>query len=674
MQIPCSVRLETFDRVSGNLIQSDSLSHSMISLDFPENKSSGLRLNHDSVHSFDSWSYHFPILSFMIHDQLYEYSMHPKTCTVFSKFVEEGKITIRLEEKNKKINVLCSGGDSKLMKIFCEEYERFVLGGKENTGIKKQQEERRKRTDQIGAVKIDENVKAIVNLARYKVPRVPFQSLENGALQKRVLQNNKSPLKVVGKKMFHSPAVSSPMISKRINVQASPNPLNLIAEKMSEEQTRIIEHCLKGGSCFFSGAAGTGKSFLLEKLIHVLKKKYKNDEVYVTAPTGIAAVRINGITLHSFSGFGAKMQSAAHDILYFAKSCMQNFQQWTRAKILIIDEISMVDARQFDLLNDFAQLIRNQQKLPFGGIQVIACGDFFQLPPIGKESERKFCFEAKAWNSIMKYSFELTRVYRQGQDSKFIEFLSEIRKGKCSKEAVQYLSTNCGTALQQTKNEPTTLLTHKEDVERINRQRLDNLPGKKVLLNAHDNSNNDLLLKQLQSNCPAKAQLELKIGARVALLKNLAVGEKLCNGSLGTVVSFQAPNNFPVVDFDGKSVLIEPSSWTIQLNGLSAKRVQIPLDLAWNFSIHRSQGMTLNYVEVALQKVFEYGQAYVALSRAKSLGGLRFSNSEFNPKSVRAHPKVISFYQKLESGAAQAAIPSQPIADQGVLKECFKDI
>ena len=179
-------------------------------------------------------------------------------------------------------------------------------------------------------------------------------------------------------------------------------------------------------------------------------------------------------------------------------------------------------------------------------------------------------------------------MYRQ-TDNEFIDILNSLRWGNCSRDTTMTLMSKSGSLLKDTTIEPTSLLTHKADVERLNNLKLENLPGSKVVLLASDTGKPELI-KQLGATCPAKHRLELKLGAMVVLLKNLSVADKLCNGSIGKVVAFKEPNNFPIVKFNnGKEMLIQPDVWMLKLNGEIARRVQIPLDLGWNFSIHRSQ-------------------------------------------------------------------------------------
>ena len=315
--------------------------------------------------------------------------------------------------------------------------------------------------------------------------------------------------------------------------------------------------------------------------------------------------------------------------------------QWKKCKHLIIDEVrlsnlgsgliynnniakvSMVDCEYFKKLEHVARKVRNNEK-PFGGIQLIICGDFFQLPPViskEKEKERRFAFETSSWNRCSLTNIELTQVKRQS-DQTLIEILNRLRSGKCSAEDAEVLKATRDNKVAQNGIVPTKLCTHTDDVNIINTRELEKCSGETKRFVASDSDSK--LQKFLDNQTPVDPVITLKVGAQVMLLKNIDVAAGLVNGARGRVDKFSLDGN-PVVRFlSGRTLEIKSEKWVVKGGpGVTLTRSQIPLKLAWAFSIHKSQGMTLDCVEVSLSRVFECGQAYVALSRAKSISSLR---------------------------------------------------
>lgn len=443
--------------------------------------------------------------------------------------------------------------------------------------------------------------------------------------------------------------------------------------ELSEEQQRVLNMVVTGKkSLFFTGSAGTGKSVLLRAIIDTLGQRYGSG-LAVTASTGIAACNINGSTLHSFGGIGIAKDSAqnlAQSIKYNNRKAKD---RWINTKVLIIDEISMVDADLFDKLEYIARDIRQSTK-PFGGIQIIVTGDFFQLPPVNPNQASKFAFEAKSWPLAITQTVMLSKVFRQ-KDGTFIRILNEMRLGHLSQEAIEKFKSLERAPENHNDIEPTELYPLRNEVDISNKRRLDALKGDVVEYAAIDSGDP----RKMQS-CIAPQLIQLKMHAQVMLLKNIDL--ELVNGSLGVVVGFvgqgiyrkkktveqlRTPHRqkdsyidangeidmsvpYPVVKFaSGRTLVLEPETWSVELPGGrdSASRQQLPLMLAWAISIHKSQGQTLDRVKVDLGKVFEKGQAYVALSRATSLESLQILN--FDPARVMAHPTVTRFYQSLQT-------------------------
>ncbi|XP_072024041.1 ATP-dependent DNA helicase PIF1-like [Amphiura filiformis] len=412
---------------------------------------------------------------------------------------------------------------------------------------------------------------------------------------------------------------------------------------LSSEQKEVLNAVQAGQNIFFTGSAGTGKSFLLKKIVGALPP----NSTFATASTGVAACHIGGTTLHQFAGMGDGTAPLAKCI---ELACRQTrIRQWKACKHLIVDEISMVDGDFFSKLEAVARAVRNSTQ-PFGGIQLILCGDFLQLPPVTKPGQRrKFCFQSPAWSKCINQNFELRQVRRQN-DNLFIGILQNIRIGRCPREVCEKMTSTASHSIDKDGILATRLCTHKEDVEQLNKIQLQKLDGDSVLFEAYDSDPE--LAKHMNNQCPVGSRIELKIGAQVMLAKNLDIQRGLVNGARGVVKGFEHGNKgYPCVKFIcGEEVVIRTERWSVKAGaGITLTRRQLPLKLAWAISIHKSQGMSLDCVEISLSRVFECGQAYVALSRATSLEGLRVI--DFDPKCVRAHPDVITFYKELRKAA-----------------------
>uniref|UniRef100_A0A2K5D7Y4 ATP-dependent DNA helicase PIF1 n=1 Tax=Aotus nancymaae TaxID=37293 RepID=A0A2K5D7Y4_AOTNA len=423
--------------------------------------------------------------------------------------------------------------------------------------------------------------------------------------------------------------------------------------QLSEEQAAVLRAILKGQSIFFTGSAGTGKSYLLKRILGSLPPT----GTVATASTGVAACHIGGTTLHAFAGIGSGQAPLAQCVALAQRPGVR--QGWLNCQRLVIDEISMVEADLFDKLEAVARAVRQQNK-PFGGIQLIICGDFLQLPPVTKGSQPpRFCFQAKSWKRCVPVTLELTKVWRQA-DQTFISLLQAVRLGRCSDEVTRQLQATAAHKVGRDGIVATRLCTHQDDVALTNQRRLQELPGKVHRFEAMDS--NPELASTLDAQCPVNQLLQLKLGAQVMLLKNLSVSRGLVNGARGVVVGFEAEGRelksdcsvpslgLPQVRFlCGVTEVIRADRWTVQITGSQLlSRQQLPLQLAWAMSIHKSQGMTLDCVEISLGRVFASGQAYVALSRARSLQGLRVL--DFDPMAVRCDPRVLHFYATLRRG------------------------
>lgn len=318
---------------------------------------------------------------------------------------------------------------------------------------------------------------------------------------------------------------------------------------LSPEQEKVLEIACSGQSIFFTGAAGTGKSFLLHSIIDALRRQHGSSAVAVTSSTGLAALNINGETLHRFSGLGIA-QDSEDKLLAKLRNSQFASNRWRQTKVLIIDEISMVDGAFFKKLDYCARKIRGV-KQPFGGIQLICTGDFFQLPPVTKGNQkRNFCFETKAWQDAIKVNVVLTTVFRQQGDDTLIKILNAMRFGELTPEMIKMLRQLNRTVDYHDDIEPTELYATRNLVEGSNQKRLSQLKGTRYIYTHTDEFNNaaseaqkKLLINKMNDGVMASPVTELRRNCQVMVVRNLPEKD-LVNGSMGKVVAFLTPKQF----------------------------------------------------------------------------------------------------------------------------------
>lgn len=331
----------------------------------------------------------------------------------------------------------------------------------------------------------------------------------------------------------------------------------LKAVMLSGEQRAIVEAVVaKGQNVFFTGSAGTGKSVVLKLLVHELKRKHGQFSVGVTASTGLAACNINGQTLHKFLSIGLGLGSP-QDLALKVKRNGPAKKRWVSLKVLIIDEISMIDGKLFTKIDEVAKVIRNNQK-PFGGIQIVCSGDFFQLPPVSKSNDGEFCFQSPSWHRAITRTITLTQVFRQKGDNELIDMLNSLRCGDLDPTMINKFHLLSRRVRYDDGIEPTELYPTRQEVKRANETRLRLLPGIVRAFKSQDNVS-DPQLKKNFDNLMCEELLELKEGAQVMYLKNHP-DNIVVNGSIGTVIGFLTENVWGILcTAFGIRELIDPS-------------------------------------------------------------------------------------------------------------------
>jgi len=384
-------------------------------------------------------------------------------------------------------------------------------------------------------------------------------------------------------------------------------------------QGLALEIMLSGESVLLTGPAGAGKTFVLNQFIKLAKADGKH--VSITATTGLAATHLGGTTIHSWAGIGVADYLPSGFAEHMAKGRHEIIE---KTDVLIIDEISMLHDYRLDMVDEACRLVRRKD-IPFGGIQVIMSGDFFQLPPINKGESRAggFVVHSRVWQDLDPTICYLEEQHRQ-DDEMLLEILNALRAGDIRRHHAEKLLARVD---QQPPEDAalTELHTVNIDVDRINEAKLDELPGDELFY-TQATTGADNYVENLQRSVLAPATLRLKEGALVMAVKN-AADRKYANGSIGTVVEFEAGTEYPVVEFrSGARVTMMPDTWELRDGDKKrASITQIPLRLAWAITVHKSQGMTLDTARIDLRKAFVEGMGYVALSRVKNLNNLYLS-------------------------------------------------
>lgn len=409
-------------------------------------------------------------------------------------------------------------------------------------------------------------------------------------------------------------------------------------------QAQALTILKTGGNVFLTGEPGSGKTHTVNAYVRYLRDC--GIEPAITASTGIAATHIHGMTIHSWSGIGIRKDLTEYDLDKIASN-EYVAKRIVRAHVLIIDEISMLDADTLTLVDAVCKAVRNSD-LPFGGLQVVLVGDFFQLPPVIKnpfghdesqlfgEDRQIFAFQSPAWRNAQFLTCYLTEQHRQ-EDAEFLSVLSAIRTQAVGPDHRERL-TKRKFSPAELPDGMTKLFSHNADVDRVNFEELVRLPGTMKTYKM-SSTGSEFLVMGLKKGCLSPEKLELKVGAAVMFTKNNP-NAGYANGTVGTVAAFQAGTGSPLVRTrSGKVITVLPLEWALEDAGkVRAKISQLPLRLAWAITIHKSQGMSLDAAVIDLNSAFEYGQGYVALSRVRTLDGLHLLG--FNERSLEVNPAV----------------------------------
>jgi ATP-dependent DNA helicase PIF1 len=408
---------------------------------------------------------------------------------------------------------------------------------------------------------------------------------------------------------------------------------------MNKEQAEIISHVVPGGNVFrnlfITGAAGTGKSYTINAIVELAKPALN---IAITSSTGTSAVTISGRTIHSFLGIGLAQKDPYHLYIVAQKRYPKRIQQIKELHILVIDEVSMVSAELLDKISQYLQYVR-KNKIPFGGIQMILCGDMCQLPPVSGD----FCFKSKAWEEANFLCVELKQQMRQSNDDSFTQMLNELRFGLCTDKTFETLRQCTNPNFGEIK--PTILYSKNIDVDAINAREFTKL----IQAGARKRTYKTIYSPEKTSKMYAESlkipdEVDLCIGAQVVLTVNLAVEEGFVNGSRGMITDFT--DEGPVVLFkSGDQLIVTPYTYADDTDE-NIWCVTTPLKLAYALTIHKSQSMTLDAVIIDIgPSIFEYGQAYVALSRVRNLESVKVVN--VTKSAFKTHPEVLRFYERI---------------------------
>src|SRR3989344_8737226 len=456
-------------------------------------------------------------------------------------------------------------------------------------------------------------------------------------------------------------------------------------------QQQALDILKMGHSVYLTGEAGSGKTHVLSQYVAWLREH--DLEPAITASTGIAATHLEGTTIHSWSGIGVKDQIGEVDLEHMEQKKML-WQRFAKTAVLIIDEISMLSADFVDMCDKVCRHMK-RNTAPFGGMQVVFSGDFFQLPPISKnllrrtlllhgsknllrktlllhgskKAERpRYAFESLAWRELRPVACYLSEQYRQ-TDKAFSALLSAIRQRSVAEEMRVVLRAR-QEVISARSSSITRLFTHNVDVDALNEERLQELTGKEQVFSMQSKGRQNHV-ESLVRSCAAPERLRLKKGAEVMFVKNDPGGQYV-NGTQGTVLAFE--KDAPLVKIrSGRKIQAFPQSWKREEDGkILAEIIQVPLRLAWAITVHKSQGMSLDEAEIYLDRAFVAGQGYVALSRVRSLDGLYLR--AFNEMALTVDEQVAQEDRSFQQHSSRAIERLQQLSAKELQKRHEKFI